>query len=50
MTNSIKIAQQDLNLEKVFITYPGIKSYSLDHNTFVIPLKDINSSEILRKL
>ncbi|MBW2606216.1 MAG: hypothetical protein JRD05_01135 [Deltaproteobacteria bacterium] len=50
MTKSIKIAQQDLNLEKVFIIYPGIKSYPLDHNTFVIPLKDVNSSEILRQL
>ncbi len=50
MTKSIKIAQQDLNLEKVLIIYPGIKSYPLDHNTFVIPLKDINSSEIFRQL
>ncbi len=49
MTKSIKIAQQDLNLEKVFIIYPGIKSYPLDHNSFVIPLKDINSSEIFRR-
>jgi len=50
MTKSIKIAQQDLNLEKVFIIYPGIKSYPLDHNTVVISLKNINSSEILRQL
>lgn len=49
MTRSIKIAKQDLNLEKIFIIYPGKKSYPLDHNTFVIPLKDINSSEILQK-
>ena len=45
-----KIAQQYLNLEKVFIIYPGIKSYFLDHETFVMPLKDINSSEMLRQL
>jgi uncharacterized protein len=50
ITKSIEIAKQDLNLEKVFIIYPGIKSYPLDHNTFVISLKNINSSEILRQL
>jgi len=50
MTISITIAQQDLNLEKVFIIYPEIKPYPLSHNTFVIPLKDVNSSEMLQQL
>jgi uncharacterized protein len=49
MTKSIKIAKQDLNLEKIFIVYPGIKSYLSDHNTLVISLININSAKIFRE-
>ncbi|MEA3436888.1 MAG: hypothetical protein U9R43_10525 [Thermodesulfobacteriota bacterium] len=33
ITKSIKIAQQDLNLKKVFIIYPGIKRSVSDEST-----------------
>ena len=46
MTNSIKIAQQDLNSEIFFIIYPGIKSYTLDQKMFVISLKDARAKEL----
>jgi hypothetical protein len=38
LTNSIRVAIQDLKLERVFVVYPGQKAYALADNVEVIPL------------
>jgi predicted AAA+ superfamily ATPase len=41
LTKSMKIAFEDLNLSKLFIIYPGNKSYSLNKNTIAIPISEL---------
>ena len=38
MTKSLRIALEDLNLDRAFIVYPGDKSYALADNVDVVPL------------
>ncbi len=40
MTKSMRISMDDLKLEKLFVVYPGSKSYYLDKNISVLPLKE----------
>ena len=37
ITKSMRIAQQDLQLDKLIVVYPGEQSYPLDKNIVVIP-------------
>ena len=48
VTKSMRIAVSDLNLEQLFIVYPGQESYSLDPKIQVLPLPSIR--ERLRTL
>ncbi|HZO11942.1 MAG TPA: ATP-binding protein [Polyangiaceae bacterium] len=41
MTKSIRIAFEDLRLARVYIVYPGSKSYALDRRTEVIAIGDL---------
>jgi predicted AAA+ superfamily ATPase len=41
LTKSMKIAFEDLNLSKLFIIYPGNKSYSFNKNTIAIPISEL---------
>ncbi len=43
MTKSIRTAMEDLKLEKVFVIYPGKKSYEIDRRTRVLSILDIES-------
>jgi uncharacterized protein len=42
MTKSIKLATDDLNLYRVYVIYPGDRSYFLNENTKVIPAKNMD--------
>jgi hypothetical protein len=42
LTKSISIAIADLDLDELFIVYPGQRSYDLSKNVKVIPLTEIN--------
>ena len=43
MTKSLRIATEDLRLDRAFIVYPGTKSYSIDKKTEVVAILDIES-------
>lgn len=43
MTKSIQIAIKDLNLQKVFVIYPGEKTYQISLNTYAVSVQDIES-------
>jgi predicted AAA+ superfamily ATPase len=43
MTKSIRIAVQDLRLERVFLIYPGRESYPLDKRADVVAVSDLSS-------
>jgi len=43
MTRSMRIAIDDLGLEKLFVIYPGAKSYPLAENVSAVPLNALNS-------
>ena len=43
LTRSLVTAAQDLNLEKMYVVYPGEKSYPLDARTTVTSILDITS-------
>ena len=38
ITKSMRIAQRDLELDKVIIVYPGEQSYALDKDIVVVPV------------
>ena len=40
-TRSMRIAMTDLGLERLWVTYPGAKTYSLDERIDVIPLASL---------
>ncbi len=40
-TKSMRIAIEELRLDKLFIIYPGKHQYKVDHNITVFPLSDI---------
>ena len=40
-TRSMRTAQHDLNLERLFVVYPGAESYSLDDRIDVLPVTEI---------
>jgi predicted AAA+ superfamily ATPase len=40
-TRSMRIALEDLNLEKVWVVYPGAKAYEVDGSITVSPLADL---------
>jgi len=42
VTKSMRIAFNDLKLKKLYIIYPGSKSYILDNHIQVIALKDLS--------
>jgi predicted AAA+ superfamily ATPase len=42
ITPSMKIAINDLALEKLFVVYPGVKSYPLADNILVLPITQIS--------
>ena len=42
VTPSMRIAMQDLRLERLAVVYPGDKAYSLDSNIVVLPLMEID--------
>jgi uncharacterized protein len=41
MTPSIRIAQQDLGLKRVFVLYPGDKRYPIADNVEVVPVSEL---------
>jgi predicted AAA+ superfamily ATPase len=41
VTPSMRIAMQDLRLDRLGVVYPGGKAYSLDKNIEVLPLVEI---------
>ena len=41
MTKSIRMAIDDLNLEKLWIIYPGADRYRLDDKVEVVPLSEV---------
>ena len=41
-TRSMRVAIQDLSLERLWVVYPGAKEYDLDEKISVIPLKDVS--------
>jgi hypothetical protein len=41
MTKSLRIASTDLGLERVYVVYPGSKSYALDSRTEVVAIGDL---------
>ena len=43
MTKSIHSAMEDLNLDKVFVVYPGKESYRIEKNVEVVSILDIDS-------
>ncbi|MDE2743737.1 MAG: DUF4143 domain-containing protein [Gemmatimonadota bacterium] len=45
LTRSICIALDDLKLERVVIVYPGQKSYALDAQVNVVPLRLLGSAQ-----
>ena len=45
ITPSIRIAREDLGLEKVLVIYPGTRRYPLDSNVEVVPLAQLAAPE-----
>jgi predicted AAA+ superfamily ATPase len=43
LTKSMRIAREDLKLNKLLIVYPGTASYSLDATALVIPLSELGT-------
>jgi hypothetical protein len=41
MTKSMRIARDDLKLQRLFVVYPGTEPYELDDKTTVVPLKGL---------
>ena len=46
LTRSMRIAQEDLDLERMIVLYPGTERYSLDAHTEVIPLTSLPTSTV----
>jgi hypothetical protein len=44
ITNSMRIALEDLELERITIVYPGDRSYDLDERISVMPLGSISDT------
>lgn len=42
VTNSIRIARQDLGLDQVYIVHPGDESFLLEHNVRAISVRDLH--------
>ena len=40
-TRSMRTALEDLNLEKIWVVYPGAKAYEVDASITVTPLADL---------
>jgi len=47
MTTSIRIALEDLGLERVAVIYPGNKRYPLAHNVEAVPLEELGQGHSL---
>jgi len=47
MTASIRIALEDLGLERVAVVYPGTKRYALDERVHVVPIADLANAGVL---
>lgn len=45
LTRSMQIAMVDLNLERLFIVYPGPESYALNDKVKVLAIQDLNELE-----
>lgn len=43
LTKSLRIAIEDLHLDRIAIVYPGNREYALDHNVRVIPVWQLGS-------
>ena len=41
MTKSMRVARDDLKLQRLFVVYPGTEPYELDDKTTVVPLKGL---------
>ena len=41
-TKSMRIALEDLGLSRLFVVYPGVKSYTLDDNIEVLSIRDLD--------
>lgn len=44
MTKSIQTAVRDLNLHRVFVVYPGAKSYLIDRKATVVSIRDLETT------
>jgi len=47
MTTSIRIALEDLGLERVAVIYPGNKRYPLAHKVEAVPLEELGQGHSL---
>ena len=43
MTKSMRVAMKDLMLDKLIVVYPGSKSYLVEENIHIVPLKDAHT-------
>jgi len=48
VTRSMRIAIEDLGLEKVFVVYPGRDSYPLDERIEAVSIQDL--PDVIRRL
>jgi predicted AAA+ superfamily ATPase len=42
LTKSMRVAREDLRLDRLFVVYPGSQSYPLDEKTRVLPAAEID--------
>lgn len=47
MSRSMHVAMEDLNLEKLFVVYPGTLHYALHEKVEALPLRDIAAVELV---
>jgi predicted AAA+ superfamily ATPase len=50
LTPSMRIAMTDLRLERLFVLYPGSRTYSLQERIEVLPLDQVASGELLARV
>ena len=48
ITKSMRVVLEDLELEPLWIVYPGKQRYALDKKITVLPLKEITVREFLK--
>lgn len=47
ITQSMRIAMDDLKLDRLYVVYPGDQSYQMDEKIYLVHLKDLESMTAL---